>query len=102
MGAVLQCSTFQDYSIAHPGLLNGGNLADVIGKDLGERLKELGIDASRFDGGQIEELQNLMHDSGIDLSALNETQLSNLIVSVRENGGIDGLDLTHFLDRGSN
>ena len=82
-------------------LFNSGKLEDVLGSDLVGRLNEQGIDASMLEGGQLDDIQNLMENSGVDLSALDETQLNDLIATVQENGGLEGLDLSSFLDQSS-
>ena len=80
-------------------LLSGGNFQDAIGADLTQHLTELGVDSSLLDGVQVDDLQNLLDNSGIDVSALGQTELGEIIATVKENGGIEGIDIKSLFDR---
>jgi len=83
-------------------MFKGGGLEGLIGTDLAGRLSELGLDNTLLDGIQTEDIQSLLNNAGIDLMSLSDTQLSEIISSISENGGIENLDLSNFLDKGQN
>ena len=91
------------------GLLNsasdmfkGSSFEDVLGDDIASRLSNLDFDPASLDGTQLGDIQSLLEGTGIDLSALSESQVGELITSVKENGGIEGLDLSQVFDQSSN
>ena len=80
-------------------MFNGGGLADLANGELSEHLSALGTDASALDGLQVEQLQTLLDDAGIDMASLTDGQLGELVTTVTENGGFDGIDVTQLFDR---
>lgn len=82
-------------------LLSSGSVDEVLGTDLAGKLSELGVDGSLLEGVQLDDMQNLLDNAGIDLSALSESQVGELLTAVQENG-LDGVDLTNFFDSSSN
>ena len=77
-------------------LFNGGNLAELANGELNEHLSALGIDAEALDGLQVEQLQTMLDDAGIDIASLTEGQLGELVTTVTERGGLDGIDNACF------
>ena len=49
-------------------MFNGGAIGDIANGELSEQLSTLGIDASALNGLQVEQLQTLFDDAGIDLA----------------------------------
>ncbi|MBU2531638.1 MAG: hypothetical protein KKB37_02770 [Alphaproteobacteria bacterium] len=83
-------------------MFRGSEFEQLIGPDLAERLTALGVDSSLVDGLQLDQIQTVLNEAGVDVSGLTETQLGEIVTAVSENGGIDGLDLSKLLERASN
>lgn len=83
-------------------MFKGGGLEGLAGSDLAGRLSELGIDSALLDGIQTDDIQALLNNAGIDISSLSDMQLNEIITSISENGGIENLDLSSFLDQSQN
>ena len=67
------------------GLLgDGGALQDVVSGDLTETLSNAGIDPSLLDNLPMDQVQQFLADSGVDVSSLTEGQAADLIQEFTE------------------
>ncbi len=83
-------------------LFKDNDLSQALGPDLAERLSQLGTNGFSLDSLQGEDIQTMLDNAGIDVSSLSDGQISEIITSVQENGGLEGIDLPALLGRWSN
>ncbi len=83
-------------------MFKGSGFEGIVGTNVAENLTELGIAEYGLDAAQLGDIQSTLANAGVDLSALSETQIGELLASVKENGSLDGLDLSQLISRSSN
>ena len=81
--------------------LFGQNVAveELLGNELADRIGALDLDPSVLGGLPFDQLETLLADANIDPSALGEGQLTELLQSIAESGGPEGVDVAGLLDK---